>query len=132
MTDESVNLKGTHILVLEDNYLVAEVIREQLEYLGCEVIGPSLNVGDALKLVSVHSLDGALLDVNLAGEFCFPVAAALKNGNVPFVFLTGYTDIATIPIEFQSTPQILKPFDYEKLAQLIVSHFHPQTRISRA
>lgn len=50
-----------------------------------------------LDLVDSGHLDGAFLDINLAGEYYFAVAELLHERGVPFVFLTGYDDnIASI------------------------------------
>ena len=103
--------------MVEDLFLVAEVIADLLEDCGCQVIGPVSRVESALKLVETAKLDGALLDVNLAGELCFPVAAALRHRGVPFIFLTGYGDAAAIPIEFRSVLRLSKPFDTAELAR---------------
>ncbi len=66
-----------------------------------------------------------MLDVNLAGELCFPVAAALRQRGVPFIFLTGYGDAAAIPIEFRSVLRLSKPFDTAELARVIAVRFRP-------
>ena len=61
-------LTGLRILIVEDVLLVADLIRDQLESFGCTVIGPTARVDSALRLLETTPLDGALLDVNLAGE----------------------------------------------------------------
>jgi CheY-like chemotaxis protein len=117
------DLTGLRVLVVEDILLVAEVIQDQLESCGCTVVGPASRVESALQLVESAPLDGALLDVNLAGEFCFPVAAALRQRGVPFIFLTGYDDPGLIPIEFRTALRLSKPFDRTKLTTAIAGHF---------
>lgn len=54
-------------------------------------------------------LDAALLDVNVAGRQVFPVAAALKERGVPFVFSTGYGE-GGLPDEWRGVTTIQKPF----------------------
>ena len=76
-----------------------------------------------MKLVGAMPLDGAPLDVNLAGKFCFPAVVGLKERGVPFVFLTGYGDSAMMPIKFRTEPRLVKPFDHTKLARLVAEHF---------
>src|SRR5437764_15493991 len=102
-------LTGLRILIVEDVLLVADLIRDQLESFGCTVIGPTARVDSALKLLETTTLDGALLDVNLAGELSFPVAAALRQRSVPFIFLTGYDDLNAIPAEYRTALRIGKP-----------------------
>jgi DNA-binding response OmpR family regulator len=123
MTSEVEDLAGLRILVVEDTLLVADLMCDCLESFGCIVVGPAAGVQAALDLAAAESLDGALLDVNLAGELSFPVATALGAQNVPVVFLTGYDDAAMFPREFQSMPRIAKPFHYNNLAEVLSRQF---------
>jgi len=103
-------LRGLRILVVEDNFLVAENLREFLSARGCDVIGPAPRVEVALSLLAANGrVDRAMLDINLGSEDCFPVAAALRERAVPFLFLTGYDQGMQIPAEFSHTPRLSKP-----------------------
>lgn len=115
-------LHGLRILVVEDTLLVAEMIEDALHDLGCDVIGPAPRLQRGLALAGEAGLDGALLDVNLAGERCFPIADALAERGVPFAFLTGYGD-AGIPPEYQRVPRLAKPFDLRSLEGLVARYF---------
>jgi hypothetical protein len=42
------------------------------------------------RLIEQNSIDGAILDVNLRGEMVFPLADALAERSIPFVYVTGY------------------------------------------
>jgi DNA-binding LytR/AlgR family response regulator len=117
------DLTGLRVLVVEDMMLVAEEISEELRSCGCVVVGPAAHVREALGLVEKEALHGALLDVNLAGEFCFPIAAALRALDVPVVFLTGYSESALFPPEFRDIPRLAKPFDSSALVDLVDRHF---------
>jgi DNA-binding LytR/AlgR family response regulator len=104
-------LRGLRILIVEDNFLVAENLRELLSARGCDVIGPAPRVEVALGLLAANGrVDGAMLDINLGSEDCFPIAAALQERAVPFLFLTGY-DGMPIPAEFSHAPRLSKPVD---------------------
>src|SRR5260370_29853158 len=92
LSSASEDLRGLRILVVEDNFLVAEDLRELLTRRGCDVVGPAPRVEQGLSLVGEGRLHGAVLDINLGSENCFPIAAALSERSVPFVFLTGYDD----------------------------------------
>jgi len=109
MAQPGKSLNGARILVVEDNFLAAEVVRDLLESGGCSVVGPVGRIADALRLAENEVLDGAILDVNLNGERCFPIALALRQRGVPFVFLTGYDDEAIIPIELRPARRLGKP-----------------------
>jgi len=103
------SLNGARILVVEDKFLAAEVVRDMLESIGCAVVGPVGRIADALRLAEQEALDGAILDINLNGERCFPIALALRQRGVPFVFLTGYDDEAIIPVELRPARRLGKP-----------------------
>lgn len=112
------DLSALRILVVEDSLLVADVIAEALRDHGCTVVGPVPRLEQGLALANGEQLDGALLDVNLAGERCFPIAAVLATRGVPFAFLTGYGE-AGIPPEFRNIPRLSKPFNMVRLMDLV-------------
>ena len=103
-------LNGRRVLVVEDESLVAMLLETILEDMGCTPVGPASNIdeGEAMARDTVD-LDAALLDVNVAGRQVFPVAAALKERGVPFVFSTGYGE-GGLPDEWRGVTTIQKPF----------------------
>jgi len=58
----------------------------------------------------VPDLDGAVLDLRLADDLCLPICRVLARRGIPFMFLTGYTDLSRIPPEFRAAPLVCKPF----------------------
>jgi DNA-binding response OmpR family regulator len=113
-------LEGVRVLVVEDEYLVAVLIEEILESAGCIVKGPIPRVPEALDAVGNDSYDAAVLDVNLAGERINPVADALSERNVPFMFVTGY-GANGLPTEYSERPHICKPFRMHELISALSS-----------
>lgn len=114
-------LGGRRVLVVEDDYVIASDLAHMLRSLGVHVIGPAASVRDALALMESNgSLDGAVLDVNLANERVFPVAESLRARGVPFVFATGYA-AWILPPEFADAPRCEKPVDPQALARLLSS-----------
>ena len=65
------------ILVVDDEPLISMLVENWLDELGCEVVGPARSVADGLALAG-GQLDGAILDVNLGGDTCYPLANALR------------------------------------------------------
>ena len=116
-------LSSRRILIVEDESLVAMLLETILEDMGCVTVGPISNIEDALALLSgdeAGTLDGALLDVNVAGREVFPVAEVLKARGVPFVFSTGYGQ-GGLPDEWRNQATIQKPFTEAAVEQALMS-----------
>ncbi|GLH78227.1 response regulator [Bradyrhizobium sp. SSBR45G] len=106
-------LRDRHILIIEDEYMLADELRCELGEAGATVLGPVGTVADALVLIEREGLiEGAVLDVNLRGEMAFPVADLLIERGVPFVFTTGY-DESIIPGRFSNILRCEKPIAVE-------------------
>jgi len=112
------SLSGRHILVVEDNYVLAMDMRLMLEDLGADVIGPVATVGDALRIAEREDIDAAVLDINLHDEFVFPVAERLQERGVPFTFTTAYEG-DSLPTRFAETPRHQKPISAEAVANAL-------------
>ena len=61
------SLAGCRILVVEDEMLIAVMIEETLQDLGCVVVGPVAKLDAALRLARDEALDAAILDVTIRG-----------------------------------------------------------------
>jgi CheY-like chemotaxis protein len=113
-------LAGRRILVVEDEYLIMTDIASGLEQAGAEVVGPAATVDDALRLVRDASrIDAAILDINLRGVMAFPVADALADRGVPFVFSTGY-DRSILPQRYAKAPFCEKPSELNHIVRTLV------------
>ncbi|WP_294392226.1 response regulator [uncultured Sphingomonas sp.] len=111
--------RACRILIVEDEYMIADQLRRELEQIDFTVLGPVSTVEDALDLIrSEPQVDGAILDINLAGEQVFPVAERLAEQGVPFLFATGY-DHSAIPERFAGVQRCEKPFRLRALTEAI-------------
>ena len=111
------SLRGRRVLVVEDEYILAEDLRQELEDQGAEVMGPVPSVAEALDLLQQGPApDIAVLDVNLQGERVYPVADALRSRAIPFIFATGY-DAWSIPPAYADVPRAEKPLALRELTQ---------------
>ncbi len=97
------------VLIVEDEMLVAMNIEDMLLDLGHEVAGLAGRLDAAMSLAGEAEFDLAMLDVNLAGETSFPVAALLAERGIPFLFATGY-GIRGVAEEYRDRPVLQKPF----------------------
>jgi CheY-like chemotaxis protein len=112
MVSGTAPLGGRRILVVEDDYLVAQVLVALLEDAGAEVVGPIGWIDEAIAFIEHDSqkLDGAVLDVNLHGKKSYPIADALAVRSVEFVFATGY-DAGMIDGKYRHHRRCEKPFN---------------------
>ena len=112
-------MTGRRVLVVEDEYFIADEMRHVFEKAGATVLGPVPTVEAALNLLSrTSTLDGAVLDINLRGKMGYPVADALMERGVPLVFATGYDD-AAIPRKYGAVPRCEKPVDAVRIANAL-------------
>lgn len=119
MTDAT--LKGRRVLVVEDETMIAMLVEDMLDELGCAVVGPAHALDVALALArGDDNIDAALLDVNLAGQPVFPVADALRAKGVPAVFSTGYGD-ASLREADRGSQVLQKPFRAGDLARALAT-----------
>ena len=114
------SLVGLRVLIVEDDSLLAMLVEAQLEEFGCAVVGSAGRLGEAVDKARSLPVDVGLLDVNLAGEMSYPVAAVLRARNVPVVFATGYGP-SGLPPEWRSVPILTKPFMKRQLADALAS-----------
>lgn len=118
MTDQT--LTGCRILVVEDEYYLADEASAILSQVGADIIGPVPTVQQAQAILdSDAKIDGALLDVNLRGELVFELADALRTRRVPFAFATGY-DGDVLPDRFTDRLVLSKPVRPEQLIETFV------------
>src|SRR5262245_56935279 len=85
-----IELKGAHILVVEDQWHVAIALKSLLETEGMEVIGPAATTADALRLVNVKKPALAVVDLNLKGNMAHGLIDQLHDQGVRIIVATGY------------------------------------------
>ncbi|MCB5203744.1 response regulator [Neorhizobium sp. T786] len=113
--------EGKSVLVVEDEYFLADETRLKLEMIGAVVVGPTGSVQDALDLINASPVDAAILDVHLGDELVFPVAEELERRDIPFVFATSY-DPSIIPVKFTGFALCEKPTELGKIAAALFAN----------
>ena len=111
------------VLVVEDEFLIADDLAISLREMGYAVVGPTATVGGALELIEREPVAAALLDANLRGEGSGPVAEELSNRAIPFVVVTGYGRGKLDNDRLQRAPRISKPFENRELAEELADLF---------
>lgn len=103
-------MSGMTVLVVEDDFIVAYDMQTMLEEQGARVLGPATSLAEAQTLLAKEQPTVAVLDVNLGGEYVFPLADALLAKDVPFLFATAYADDDRLfPQAARSAPRLAKP-----------------------
>ena len=112
-------LAGRRVLVVEDEYMIANQTSHALRALGASVLGPAASVARALELIRHHpAIDGAVLDLDLRGELASAVADELAERGVPFVIATGF-DSGSVAERHRTVPRREKPIDVAEIADLL-------------
>jgi CheY-like chemotaxis protein len=95
---------GKHILVIEDEALIAADMLEAMQAAGAVQVEYAATEAEALAAIGQKRWDAALADANLSGRGIDQVAAALREHGIPFIIVTGYgrnnlsSDLADIPL----------------------------------
>jgi response regulator RpfG family c-di-GMP phosphodiesterase len=114
-------LAGRRVLIVEDEYFLADDLRQILHDQRAEILGPAATIARAFTLINAgEPIDCAVLDVNLCGEAAYPISAALRQRKIPFLFATGYGS-AQIPDEFANIVRLEKPIDRATLVSALKS-----------
>lgn len=106
-------------LVAEDEAMIAMLIEDFLDMLGHGIAAMVSSVSDGLAIIAKGGFDAAILDVNLGREKCWPLADALRDAGVPYVFATGGGD--EIPAIHAGAPTLSKPYTMASLESVIAT-----------
>ncbi len=113
-------LDGKRILVVEDEFLLADEIVDWLALRGAEPVGPAATLPQGLDLLEqARVMDGAVLDINLAGTMVFPLALELRRRSIPLLFASAYAQDVPFPEELKNTLRLKKPFSEAQLIRAV-------------
>src|SRR5688500_12375410 len=113
-----------HVLLVEDEELVAMTMVDELRSRGWEVVGPvgTLEEAQALVAEGVH-FDAAIVDINWRGRWVPGLADELTRRGVPFVVCTGY-ELIDPDGRFAQAPLIAKPIAPHQLGATLDELFN--------
>jgi PAS domain S-box-containing protein len=107
------------LLIVEDEPIVALDLQQEVEQLGCEVVALAESADEALVAAEICRPDLALMDVRIVGSMDgIQTARLLRTAyDVPVIFLTSYSDEATISRAVKEMPYgyLTKPFKSREL-----------------
>jgi len=120
MTAMVQSLTQCTVLVVDDDYYLAECTCEALWEAGATVLGPYGSEADVLVCLS-HTLPGyAVLDLNLGSGLSFGLAREMKALGIPTLLVTGY-DESIIPPDIADLPCLQKPVTGNMLIVAVIS-----------
>ena len=103
------NLTGASILVVEDEPALVERIAAAVRDAGGIVIGPAVNVSEAMALITAESISAAIIDLIVHGVYADTIVRELAKRGIPFAVTTGIGADLTHP-ELRGALTITKPF----------------------
>ncbi len=107
------------VLLVEDSMIIALDAEDSLRDLGIAKVRVESSVATALDAITKSNPDLAILDYNLGSENSEPVAAALKERNIPFWLATGYGEMEARVVELGAAGILTKPYGKEDLLRLM-------------
>lgn len=110
-------------VIVEDEQLIAEELRDRLEGLGFSVVATVDSAADGIAVTLRERPDLVLMDIRLKGDTDGVEAAQeiRRQVDVPIVYLTAYSDAETVDRARGSEYDgfILKPFQRRELQSTI-------------
>lgn len=120
-------MKG-RILIVEDEPIVALDLQQEIQQMGCEVVGVAESAEEALLAVSNCQTDLALMDIRIVGSMDGIQTARLLRSmyQTPTIFLTSYSDETTIARAARAMPYgyLTKPFQSGELRATLQVALH--------
>ncbi len=113
--------RKVHILLLEDNFVIAMDMEDALRGIGYKNVSLASNVDDALAKIEQASIGLAILDMHLGGPNSFGVARELIKRGIPYMFITGYGSDLVRPADLTAAPVLTKPVEKVQLVQELKS-----------
>ncbi|AFL83144.1 response regulator of the LytR/AlgR family [Belliella baltica DSM 15883] len=111
------------ILIVEDELVIAEDLKDILEDLGYEVCGIAISAREALAMIDEFAPDLALLDIQIkGGKDGIELAAEInENFHLPFIIVSSYSDRQTLNRAKEVHPlgYLVKPYNEKDILAAI-------------
>ncbi|TDQ17050.1 LytTR family two component transcriptional regulator [Algoriphagus boseongensis] len=108
-----------NILIVEDDLLISESLKDILKLLNHTVVGVADNADSAIEICNTTSPDLALLDIQISGDIDgVELAEIIRDQfDIPFIFMTAYADNETIMRAREKGPfgYLVKPYGVKEV-----------------
>jgi len=116
-------MEALNILIVEDELLISEMLKEMVLELGHNVVGQAKNDVEAFELLN-DTVDLLFLDINLKCEKSgIEIAQEIsENHHLPFIFITSYSDQQTLQDAAATKPlnYLIKPFEKKDIQAALI------------
>jgi two-component system, response regulator PdtaR len=117
-------LNSIQVLIVEDEVLIAEDIKEICEEAGYVISKLCYSASQAMVAINEQEYDLAIFDINLEDQLSgLDLAHYIKRQKklLPYIFLTSYSDTSTLSAakDVQPMGYVVKPFKKEQLISSI-------------
>jgi two-component system LytT family response regulator len=112
---------GTRVLIVDDEPLARERIREMLkDDRELEIVGEARNGTEAVEFISTLAPDLVFLDVQMPDMDGFDVLHSLRVERMPvIIFVTAYDQHAMRAFDVHAVDYLTKPFDRNRFAEAL-------------
>jgi two-component SAPR family response regulator len=90
MNAKARNLHAAHVLIVDDDVLVAHHIAMMVSDAGAVVVGPAHTLSDGIELASKHRMDAAVVDFMLGKETSEELMSLLASRGIPLVLYSSH------------------------------------------
>ena len=118
--------KKLRIMIVEDNALESLGISSCVKELGHDVVKTASSAATAIDFAVNNDLDCILMDINLSGDDGISIMNEIqKDKDIPFVFITGYSDTQTVERAAKLCPYgyLVKPVDINDIRTALAVAF---------
>lgn len=115
-------LRSLRVLVVDDEFLIADYTSDILESAGHVVVGTAATADEALRRVTEAPVDLAIVDITLKGSTDgIALATRLREQGLPHIYISGSGDPATRARADATGPLafLQKPFSEAQLLRIL-------------
>lgn len=118
-----INKSAYNILIVEDNIIIALDMKRSLENIGFIITDIVTKLSKVSNSIKKNKPDVAIIDINLHGnQHGIEIGKYLLQCNIPFIYLTSYSDNETINTALETNPicYLIKPYHIKELRSNIL------------
>jgi DNA-binding LytR/AlgR family response regulator len=112
-------LAGLRTLIVDDEPVARQVLREQLDQLGVNVVGEAENGREACKKIAATHPDLLLVDLEMPGMGGFDLIRSLGDDSPAVIVVTAYSQHGIRAFDAGAVDYLLKPVRIERLGKAL-------------